>query len=85
MLFFRKKKVQCLGRSGIKYRAHGKSLRIDSEFTSDPLGVVIYDKAEWTWDEPHSNLRITPEEKTAIMSEVEEHFLKRGYSVEIHR
>ena len=65
------------------YRDDKKKIRLDVEFYSSPLGVVLYRDFNWHWEPPYELLDIGQEQRELIIEEVTEHFRSKGYEVQI--
>lgn len=82
---FLRKKITCLGRSGILYRSGKMKLRLDSEFYSTPLGVILYkNNNKWHWEHPYEELTIDTAQRELILQEVIDYFYNKGYEVKIN-
>jgi hypothetical protein len=78
-----RRKFTCLGRSGILYRRKKMKLRLNADFHSCPLGVIVFRDGPWRWDPPHDQIEIDHETQEVILEELSTHFEKRGYEVQI--
>lgn len=84
MWFFKKRnRIASLGRSGIEFVEDGKVLRIDAEFASEPLMVVINGKLPLAWKPPHDQQMISEMKHSEILSKTVNYFESRGYLVDL--
>jgi Immunity protein 74 len=62
--------VEVLGRTGIKYREHGKSMFIDSEVLSQGYGIQIFVGSIAKWDPPHDKEVVSHREVQEIVQNI---------------
>lgn len=77
--------IKALGRAGIQYSEADKVLRIDAEFSSTPLTVVIGGKSKFRSKSECSVENISDAERELILSRVVSHFETRGYIVDLRQ
>lgn len=58
-----------INRWNIRYREHGKSLKINIEPMSDPLGIAVYSDTIDQWESPHKE-KISAVEKEQILNNI---------------
>lgn len=77
-MFFKKKgyNVKLRGRSQIEYVEDGRKLILSSEFLAGDNGIVIYSSSLNAWEDPHSELEVTEEDKERIIKRVSENLEK---------
>jgi hypothetical protein len=68
----KKYRVKLLGRSGVVYKANGKTLLINSEMImGNDADMVIYVNSMSAWQSPHQSEKISTEELQEIINNIE--------------
>jgi len=75
--------VEVLGRVGVRYREHGKSMTIDSEVLAGPSALVLYTDSITQWDSPHDFELVDDKTRRRIVDNVCEAFLSRGLKISL--
>jgi len=61
--------VKVLGRTGILYREHDRSMKVDSEVLA-ARGIALYTKSIRAWDPPYQDIPVTADDKSRIVSNI---------------
>ena len=75
--------VEVLGRTGLRYTEHDKSMKINSEALAGPSGLALYSDSIKQWDAPHEKENIDEEKKRKIIENIREAFLFRDIEIQI--
>ncbi len=75
--------VEVLGPTGLLYREHGKSIRIDSELLAGPAGIVVYRGSIDGWADDASGQALDPAERERILDNIRRAFRHRGFEIEV--
>lgn len=75
--------VEVLGLTGLLYREHGKSLRVDSELLAGSAGIVVYRDSIDEWVERASGPRLDQAVSERILENIRRAFRHRGFEIEV--
>lgn len=75
--------VEVLGRTGLRYRRGGRSLRIDSEVLAPPGSIAVYGGSIVRWEPPHGAEEIDEAERARILDDVRRAFAWRGHAIDL--
>lgn len=76
--------VEVLGRVGIRYVEHGRTMTIDSEVLQGPSALVLYTDSITKWDAPHDLEVVDSAARRRIAENVRDAFRFRGLDIQIH-
>jgi len=75
--------VEVLGRTGLRYRDHDRSMFIDSEVLMGPSGMAVYRNSIRKWDPPHQELPVSDAERDRITDNLRRTFRFQGSEIDI--
>ena len=76
--------VEVLSRVGLIYTEDERSIKIDSEIISDPIGVEIVTDSKYTWvDLDNNKVLFSAEERERILNNIKSALIFDGYDVVI--
>ena len=72
--------VEVLGRTGVRYAEHSKSMKIDSEVLAGPSGLVLYTRTIKKWDDGDI---VDNSTRQRIVENIRAAFRFRGLEIEV--
>jgi len=73
--------VEVVGRTGLRYKAHGMVVTIDSEVLAGPSALVVYTDSIQHWDVPNEGILIDNGVRREIIENIREAFRFRGLEI----
>jgi hypothetical protein len=74
--------VEVLGRTGMRYREHGRSCFVDSEVLATPA-VAVWPSGIRCWDPPHEADPLTDDDRRRILQNIAEAFASQDWGLEL--
>lgn len=75
--------VEVLGRTGLLYREHDRSLFVDSEVLALPAGILVYRDSIRRWQSPPGESEVSEAERDRIVGNVLAALRSQGIDVQV--
>jgi len=76
-------RVEVLGRTGLLYVEGDRSLRVSSEVTAGPGGMIVYSESIKRWNAPYEHESIDAAAKSRIIENIRAAFKFRGFDIDV--